>query len=580
MAASATSPQRIAMADDRRALRKAVVDSGLVSVEMCPAGFGLMVNVSERGMAVYTMKNLASAQELQVSFMLPGSSRRIECNGMVRWSADSHAGLQLHGIDPQSLAALKRWLSTLPELLAIDNPKLQRRLFPARDEQVRAIQTHIADERLSLDDALYYMNARMLDLTGANGGAIALGKPGEMVCRASAGLAPEVGVHISSTSGVTGECIRTGKEIYCEDTELDSRVDREVCRELNLRSSLIVPVLHEAKVAGVLEAFASVPAAFQEDQRWLVKRLAEMTAAIAYEDAGERTPPPAAVIDQISEKTIEPKLPAAVSSRSAEPEQAPAVGTPLSAVLQKQKIERSFLSQIKPFWPLGTFAVSILLLSLAWHNSKSTAPATDTRPVAAPVVTPAGTPMPADEPVAPASEPIATVAKPNVHAVAFQPAKAVSRAAEDETASDSVVIDLPRANGPIEHHNDVQPATAPSVPLAATSTIPALAIPTRSDTPEFQRVATSLTGGELLHRVQPIYPALATQQGRHGDVVLRAHINKQGKVTKITSISGDPLLAGAGIAAVRQWRYEPFKRDGVPQEVDSTITLRFRPAAE
>src|SRR5581483_6541958 len=140
MATPATSPDRLLSADERRAPRKAVVDSGLVTVEMCPAGFGLMVNVSERGMAVYTMKNLTPAQDVQVSFMLPGSPRRIECNGTVMWAADSHAGLKLRGLDAQNLGAFKRWIVALPEVASSENPTLQRRLFPEREQQVRAIE--------------------------------------------------------------------------------------------------------------------------------------------------------------------------------------------------------------------------------------------------------------------------------------------------------------------------------------------------------------------------------------------------------------------------------------------------------
>jgi TonB family protein len=567
MAAPATSPQRLLMPDDRRAVRKAVVDSGLVTVELCQAGFGLLVNVSERGLAVYTMKKLTPAEDVQVSFMLPGSPRRIECNGQVKWAANSHAGLQLKGLDPQSLSALKRWLATLPQLPAVEDPKLQRRPFPARGEQVHAIQTHIADERLELDRALQFIISRLLDLTAANGGAIALGEPAQMVCRASAGLAPEIGVQISSTSGVTGECIRTGKEIYCEDTELDPRVDREACRELNLRSSLIVPVLRRDKVAGVLEAFASVPSAFQEDHRWLVKRLAEVAAELAYGDVVKATIAVPAIaappLESIARAAESPSTPTQAEPLAAE--------TPLAAVLQKQVAQRSFVSRVKPFWPLSLFTVSILLLSLAWHNSKPTA---DRGVTPAPTVAAAPSfPTPStDSPTTTLPDAVPAKQEPKPH-TAPQVAKSPSEPAHDETAADSVVIALPRASGSRE--TVTQPDTAPTVQFADSANIPGLAIPTSTDAPELVKAGV-LTGGALLHRVQPIYPEIALQQGRQGDVVLRAHVNRRGKVTSVQKISGDSMLAFSGIAAIRQWRYEPFKRDGIPQEIDTTITLQFR----
>ena len=43
-------------------------------------------------------------------------------------------------------------------------------------------------------------------------------------------------------AGLSGECVRTGEIVRCEDTETDRRADRLVCRRLDLRSIVIVPV--------------------------------------------------------------------------------------------------------------------------------------------------------------------------------------------------------------------------------------------------------------------------------------------------------------------------------------------------
>jgi GAF domain-containing protein len=49
-----------------------------------------------------------------------------------------------------------------------------------------------------------------------------------------------------------------------------------------MRSVLLVPVLHERKVAGLLSLFSPRRDAFQEDQRWLVEQLAELLGEITY----------------------------------------------------------------------------------------------------------------------------------------------------------------------------------------------------------------------------------------------------------------------------------------------------------
>lgn len=247
---------------------------------MSPAGLGLLMNVSENGIGVYPLTNLGLGQEVLVSFMIPDSADRVECTGSVKWMAEHHVGLQLRHSDTSGFI-LRQWVSTLPLPEAVSKSRAQRRKFPLRDDQLKAIKSHIAEEKLKIGDALPFIVVRLLDLVEANGVAIAIGEAGEMVCRASAGLAPPEGAPIGSNSGLTGECIRTGKTIYCEDAYVDSRVDRETREQLRLRSLLIVPVLYGEAVGGVVEVFSPRRSAFPEDYQWLVKEIAELTAELS-----------------------------------------------------------------------------------------------------------------------------------------------------------------------------------------------------------------------------------------------------------------------------------------------------------
>jgi len=40
-------------------------------------------------------------------------------------------------------------------------------------------------------------------------------------------------------------------------------------------------------------------------------------------------------------------------------------------------------------------------------------------------------------------------------------------------------------------------------------------------------------------------------------------------------LKGDPDLAGAALAAVKNWRFKPYKLNGEPVEVESEIVVRF-----
>ncbi|HMK29029.1 MAG TPA: energy transducer TonB, partial [Terriglobales bacterium] len=81
--------------------------------------------------------------------------------------------------------------------------------------------------------------------------------------------------------------------------------------------------------------------------------------------------------------------------------------------------------------------------------------------------------------------------------------------------------------------------------------------------------------GNLIHRVQPIYPHLA-QMGRvQGTVMLRAIISRAGTIENLQVISGHPLLVGAAMDAVRQWRYRPYLLNGEPVAVETQVTVNF-----
>jgi periplasmic protein TonB len=81
--------------------------------------------------------------------------------------------------------------------------------------------------------------------------------------------------------------------------------------------------------------------------------------------------------------------------------------------------------------------------------------------------------------------------------------------------------------------------------------------------------------GSLIRRVEPVYPALARSARVQGSVVLFATISSSGTIENLRAISGHPLLVGAAINAVKQWRYRPYILNGEPTEVETEITVNF-----
>ncbi len=89
------------------------------------------------------------------------------------------------------------------------------------------------------------------------------------------------------------------------------------------------------------------------------------------------------------------------------------------------------------------------------------------------------------------------------------------------------------------------------------------------------RISQGVTRGLLIHKEEPVYPALARAARVQGDVVLSAVIDTNGQIQNLQLVSGHPMLVPAALAAVKQWRYKPYLLNGQPVEVETTITVIF-----
>ena len=89
------------------------------------------------------------------------------------------------------------------------------------------------------------------------------------------------------------------------------------------------------------------------------------------------------------------------------------------------------------------------------------------------------------------------------------------------------------------------------------------------------RVSSGVASGNLINKVQPIYPPIARTNRIAGQVVLHALISKSGNIENLQVVSGHPMLTQSALEAVRQWKYKPYLLNGEPVEVETTIQVNF-----
>ena len=291
------------VAGERRASpRQNVMDRRLVTVNLDNTDAGLMVDLSEKGMAVQALARIKPGANTSLQFELPDTGNRIEARGTVVWvdAASGRAGILFESLCEAAAESLKKWLGLKAALdrpaakpAPVRAPAAPAALGPeSRVAEVAALQREITSHGLDRDAALALVAQRIRSLTRADGTAIVLGDSTEMACRASSGSAPPVGTDLRPESGLSGECVRTGVTVRCEDTEQDPRVDREACRSIHLRSAVIVPLFARGSISGLVEVFYAAPRAFDGRDVLTLRRMADLiSATLSAPEAPEPKPP-------------------------------------------------------------------------------------------------------------------------------------------------------------------------------------------------------------------------------------------------------------------------------------------------
>jgi len=302
-APSFSSPLRPTAANRRRTARQKVHTPAYASMRGKSTAIVLDLNevldISEEGLCFQGPAQLEFGRSLEFNLDLSENNVYIPAVGRVVWSEPAgRTGVAFVRMSGPSLQRLKEWLfvntmvacAHYVEARQAGSNAAAPAVAPAAVQPPPQVVQGPGDVNLSalesvqhaveqlgpdLNSALQLIAGRALSLTGATGAAIAISEGEHMVCRGSAGDdAPGLGARLQIGSGFSGECVRTGLFLTCDDTEEDSRVDRGSCRALGIRSIAAAPVRSGESVIGLLEVFSPLPGGFGDGQRLALHHLA------------------------------------------------------------------------------------------------------------------------------------------------------------------------------------------------------------------------------------------------------------------------------------------------------------------
>jgi TonB family protein len=91
------------------------------------------------------------------------------------------------------------------------------------------------------------------------------------------------------------------------------------------------------------------------------------------------------------------------------------------------------------------------------------------------------------------------------------------------------------------------------------------------------RPGSGVEAPRIVKEVRALYTDEARRRGIEGDVVLEVIVTQAGTVDRVRVVRG----LGAGldqnaIAAVKQWRFDPARRQGAPVDVVVEVSVEFR----
>lgn len=396
-------------------------------------------------------------------------------------------------------------------------------------KMLAAVGHEAVSQDLALDLVLKDVADEARKATRATGAAIALVRDGKMVCRATTGNAPDLGVRVEIDSGIAGACLITGQVQLCSDTEVDPRVNAEACRRLDVRSMLIAPIFEGTGNLGIVEAFAAEPGAFTEEDVRTLELLARRVAQSKKQSEES-------VKGEASEPTTEQAAPA---GSPAAPEPDAGHGSEVPSLAAEEPGGQESLTNV----------LVILVIAAA---------------ILLGVVIGAGVTRKSASGTA------------RAQSGAGQSSRATTATSGQANAPSSAqAVEIPAANPTSAAAVHSAPAEPPSGELIVTQngrvvyrSGPASSANTIAD-------ATRTPSNRPIHRVDPTYPETARTQHIEGPVLLVAHLLGDGTVGEIEIVSGDPLLAEAATQAVKQWKYPAYHVNGQAVERQERITVRF-----
>ncbi|MGA9142189.1 MAG: TonB family protein [Candidatus Acidiferrales bacterium] len=554
-------------------------------VEVCDKFGGLILNISEGGIAVQMAEKLSGSVFARMRFQLRKSDEWIEAAGKVAWERAStkEAGIKFINLSEQARNQIKKWI--LAEASVQELPKLHGRFDVVREsnratnEPVQQNEKKVApsqadaesDEALKVARLRAAMSGGTPNPHGIPNRTREVPNPA-LSSAANFNNAPQPGPRNRRGASYSAPNSRIDKAAL--NDQLRARLNFEEPPARSLPRLLIGAVIAIGLAALILLGPVNLKTA--------------LTRLIAPQETASTATPSASRPAETSPKAasdLPVQQPAHANPASNLPTDQPAHANPGSNLPTDQPATANPGSNL----PTGQPATAN-----PGSNLPTGQPATANPGSNLPTGQPAAPPNPAsgDKPEN-SSQPETDTPVSYAESTADAPASHGSAVRRGSQASSSKISahdlaeilagqqrELARQRASVAPSARTSPRAAGVAVTAtmagtveASSRFHAIRVP--DELKSQAQAGENLEVGQLISSRVPAYPPDAARQGIQGVVRLRAVVDRSGAVRVVSVLSGPAALAQPSIEAARQWRFAQTLLAGEPMESEEDITFVF-----
>ncbi len=499
-------------------------------VELGPDNGGVLLNISESGLAVTSAMPLAENHLSSIVIQFTGSRDQVNVSGQIAWISESRK------------AAGIRFLNLTEEARRIIASQVSKEPSPAKDH----VQSIDAPDAVAIPPAIPEIpQVKILKPADTPSGAVA-----EDHWRAS----------VPSSLSLPDDLVSAATVAVPSKLSKKSEFRRKSRPAFHLRTLRAVPdQLRRLAAVVILVAVAGVAI------RWVAASSSirhEVVGFIAENAKSLNKPPQLKEALPANKTTAAPVLQSEGSgSQAAELEGIP-TKRKVSDVKGSETSPEPARSQVRG----GEHPAAKPAVNYAVRRTQS--PLLKSQLAKPPEHAVAAAPNPAP----------ANVRSQSAASTPAQPAQNIAT----PTPSQPTSIPSGTASAELKEKEPPSPPKQPVVPVTPTWSVsvstdpyPSLRIPPDVSSQKATR-GGSLQIGRATTRVEPVYPEEAKRQGVEGTVKLHVVVGRDGTVQSAEPISGPTLLAKAASSAIREWHYGQTLLAGQPVETEQDIVVNFR----